>query len=104
MANAKSNPNQILSAILDATNQSIKTTMVGTQVAITVTAADGDSVRVWQGDTPIDFDSFSQTLSAANTVVTTTYFSGGLAGTSKGTVVRTFSDNTRTFLISMVRT
>jgi hypothetical protein len=99
----KSSPQQIIAGVLDVTNQAIKTTMVGTEVAIAVSAADSDSVITWSGDRPHDYDSYSRVLSGANTVVTTQYFTGGLAGTLVGTTVETFSDNTRTFLVSYVK-
>lgn len=98
----KSNPTQIIQAILDVPNQAIKTTIVGTQVAIAIAASDGDSVIAWPGSEPFGYDAYSQTLSGGNKVVTTQYFSGGLSGTLLGTVVKTYSDNTRTFLVSYV--
>lgn len=96
-------PHQIAQAVYDVASEAVKTTMVNTEIAIELAAADGDNVRVWQGDEPVAWDSYSQALSAGDTVVTRTYKSGGLSGTTVGTVVYTYSTNARTFLVSLER-
>lgn len=103
MANKKSSPTQIISAVLNEANQSINASIVGTQMAISIAASDDDSAITWQGGEPFGWDAYSQALSVGNTVVTTQYFSGGLAGTLLGTVTKTYSDNTRVFLVSYVK-
>jgi hypothetical protein len=96
-------PHQIAQSVYSVASEAIKTTLVNTEIAIELSAEDGDSVRSWQGDEPIGWDAYSQVLSVGDTVVTRTYKSGGLAGTTVGTVVYTYSTNARTFLVSLVR-
>jgi hypothetical protein len=92
---------QLLQKSFDETSECLKVKLDATSMSMELDAADGDSVRAYNGEEPIAFyDNYIQALSVGNTVVTRTYRNGL---TVVGTVVYTYSDNTRTFLLSMQR-
>lgn len=95
---------QIIKAVYDEATTSLKTSLTNVEISMELSATDGDSVRSYRGDEPASpWDYYSQALSAGDTVVTRTYKNGGASGTVVGTVVYTYSDNTRAFLVSMSR-
>jgi hypothetical protein len=100
----KSNPTQIIQAILDVPNQAIKTTIVGTQVAIAIAANDGDSVITHSVLEPKeDYDYIGYNYATANTIVKT-YKIGGSSGTTVGTITEVYTDSTLTRIVSQART
>ena len=94
---------QIIKAVYDEATESLKTSLTNLEIAMEISADDGDDVRVWAGDEPVGWNYYSQALSVGDTVVTRTYKSGGPSGTVVGTVVYTYSDSNRTFLVSLSR-
>lgn len=94
---------QIIKTVYNEADDSINVTL--TDVSLELSASDGDSVRAFGGEEPsVAWDYYSQALSAADTVVTRTYRTGGAAGTVVGTTVTTYSSNARTFIVSFLRT
>lgn len=99
---------QIMQAVMDDATNALQVKMVGTQIAISTHAGE-DSVRALGEFEPnvasgtVMWNYLEQTLSVGNTVVTKVYKSGGPSGTVVGTVVLTYSDNTRAFLVSCLK-
>ena len=103
MATTKLDASQIQKAVYDETLSALRVVMPLLTTQVELDAADGDNVRIWNGEEPVGWDYYSQLLSVGNTVVTRIYRIGGASGTIVGTTVYTYSDNTRTFLVSLAR-
>lgn len=102
---SKLDPAQIAKAVYDAVNESLKVSIVNAlALEMELSANDGDSVRAYTALEPVGYNYVSFALSAANTVVTETYRSGGSGGTIVGTITKVYTDNTRTVLVSIERT
>jgi hypothetical protein len=98
-------PQQVIKTAFDEATQSLKALLIGTsQISIAANdAGTGDTIRVYSALEPVGYNAVTYTLSGANTIMTEVYKTGGVAGTTVGTITRTYTDNTRTVLVSVVR-
>lgn len=102
---SKKDIQQIHQAAFDEAANAIAVKLTATQIAISTDAGE-DSVRAYGEFEPnvapgtAMWNYMSQALSVGDTVVTKTYRVGGPSGTVVGTVVLTYADNTRAFLVS----
>jgi hypothetical protein len=66
-------------------------------------ASEGLKVAPASGLLNFDYDYVAMVLSSGDTVETYTFKKGGASGTVTGTVVVTYTDNTREILVSALR-
>jgi hypothetical protein len=67
-------------------------------------ASEGLKVAPAAGLLNFDYDYVSMALSSGDTVETFTFKTGGASGTVTGTIVITYTDNTRNVMVSAERT
>jgi cell shape-determining protein MreC len=105
---SKKDQQQILQSAFDEVSSALAVKLTATQIAISTDAGE-DSVKAYGEFEPnvapgtAMWNYMSQALSVGDTVVTKTYRTGGPSGTVVGTVVLTYADNTRGFLVSCLK-